>query len=648
MRTSHWVLLASAAMLAACGPATGGNPDGGGLTGNDAGEADGGGGGPFVGGPDGGAADGGPVIHAATCSPGCPAGYTCSVDHCVSGSSVGVTFDVKSRALWGTLAVRGDTPGGTCGAGTGATLVFTETSGDTITYAVPCNDVTAAPWPFSGRIYEGTYVVSATGHTPDSKLPLGQTAKLRTVTAAGDVNGLFLDVPSVHVAGTTTTTVQLRKPGADEDDAFFLVKAGSTFSGYVLPGTYDLRARGSASSPLGFYSTRLSPALDLTQDRTNLVVAPTTVSLSGSLTRNGAPPLLASSCTGNIDGARLLLRTSGGETSAELNLRCGGAGAPLLFSGNVPAGTYSAWVQDGLGTNDLPDLPVPLGTVTAAAGRPSVALDVRAYYAKGTLTLDGKAPTCTSASLAPELRFTSALGTSLPQRIFVECNGSFFVTLPDGDYQVTLVHPGTGSSLPTGTYPLPGLVGVHQENAVLALNVPSVSLAGTLTRDGTPLRVCGTDKRTATVQLRPSQGGPTTTIAAPCPAAGAPASFRGRVYPGTYDVWVESPEFGGAVPLQERWAVSSDQAALAWNVEAALITGVVTHNGAKPNGAISLSFESRQWRSPIVFPVLCPSASGPCAFSVRVPKGRYRAAITGDGTDLPAGPYAPFGWIDFQ
>ena len=221
-----------------------------------------------------------PNACGAPCPTNCPNGYSCAPDAgvCAGGNPTGLVFDIPVPAqltVSGDVTVNGANPISTyCYSSTGVSLKF-EDSADprfNTTLSSVCN-TTGAPFTFSGKLYPGTYTVTASKGSPynNDNLPNWDTVVSTAFTVSGTQSGVVFDIPvpaQLTVSGDVTvnganpvSTYCYSSTGVSLDftclsDARFSTTLSATcnttggpwaFSGKVYPGVYKVTA--SKGSP---------------------------------------------------------------------------------------------------------------------------------------------------------------------------------------------------------------------------------------------------------------------------------------------------------------------------------------------------------------------------------------------------------------
>jgi hypothetical protein len=244
--------------------------------------------------------------------------------------------------------------------------------------------------------------------------------------------------------------------------------------------------------------------------------------LKGTVTLNGGPP--TNVCT-PTPGAYVVF-TSGNQTfTAPLS-------TAFAMDTFVPPGTYEVdVVGDGTCGNLPPGTTDVVAALPVTSSSATVALNVVATELKGTVTLNGGAPTnhCTPTPGAYVVfssgseTFTAPLTTTFGMDTFV----------PPGTYEVDVVGDGTCGNLPAGSARVLPSLQVSGSPANLALDVMATELKGTVTRNGgAPTSQCTPTPGAYVVFSSGSQ-----TFTAPLTAAFGIDTF---VPPGTYEVSVEA------------------------------------------------------------------------------------------------------------
>lgn len=289
-------------------------------------------------------------------------------------------------------------------------------------------------------------------------------------------------------------------------------------------------------------------------------------------------------------------------------------------------------------------------------GDPSmIAIDVKTVNASGTITLNGAAPTTNpscdpdpaAAKATVELVDTSrGYAFSLP----VPCSSTTFawsgVIFP-GTYRVSVVGANDYSNLPNQSFVANAALTVGADIANVALDVKTVSVAGSVTLNGaapiTTADACSADPTAAaaTVHFADATDGYAFDLDVPC--SSATYGWGGSIFPGTYVVSVAGHDgfttlptaaFTSAGALTVSGAVANQVIA----VTTRNVAGGITLNGAAPttsancsasptaNKAIVHLVDTKQGYA-FDLPVLCSQAD--FAWSGAVYPGNYTASVDG-------------------
>jgi hypothetical protein len=90
----------------------------------------------------------------------------------INANTTNLALDVKTYQVSGTVTMNGAAPAASCSGYTAPNVIVTfsePTLGYVLTATGPC--VAGAPFPFSGKVYPGTYKVSISGYTNEPFFP---------------------------------------------------------------------------------------------------------------------------------------------------------------------------------------------------------------------------------------------------------------------------------------------------------------------------------------------------------------------------------------------------------------------------------------------------------------------------------------------
>jgi hypothetical protein len=419
------------------------------------------------------------------------------------------------------------------------------------------------------------------------------------------------------------------------------------FSGNVYAGTYDVTINGHGS-----YIPNIAYAAEhdliVQAPATGLAFDVETVSLSGSLTLNGAPPDPAL-CADPARGAAVMLHDAGSGDTFLVTVPCAASG-PWVFSGTVYPGTYDVVVRGqnsgvpGGGYLTRSGLPIQSGTV-------NIALDLPApLNVSGTITVNGVSPS--AADCPPDgmagIHFRDPdRNYSLYGQTPCDANGTSFQVSPyPGDYEVTVwTQLSSGSDL----FIAEPSLSIRAPVSDLSLDIKRLTISGQITLGGDALPATSCADPTKGAYLRfddTTVAGYIFELPVQCDPTG-PWTFTGSIYPGTYDVTIAGARSAlpdGVLTIDSALAVAASVYNLAWDLPALeLVTGSATLNGApSPSSSCStatdggaVAFSNSRIRESL--PLYC-LPNGAWGFSGEIYSGTYDVGVLGL---MPAMPVYP-------
>ncbi len=439
----------------------------------------------------------------------------------------------------------------TCSTSSPATVKFHEINQG---YDLTLNSACDATASFTGTVYPGTYKVSVSG-TSFSNLPQGSPYVVHPVlTITNPNNTLPLDVLAVNVnGGVTINAAALVKTCSTSSPAtvkFHEVNQGydltlnsacdaaAAFNGTVYPGTYKVSVAGTSFSNLPQGSPYVvHPSLALQNASNTLPLDVLAVNVNGGVTLNAAA--LVKTCS-TSSPATVLFHEVNQRYVLKMKSSCDASAA---LTGTVFTGTFKVSVA-GTSFSNLPQGSPYVVHPSVAIQNASnmLPLNVLAVNVNGGVTLNGAAlvKTCSTSSPATVLFHEVNQGYDLTLNSACDMAAAFNGTVYPGTYKVSV--SGTSfSNLPQGSpYVVHPSLAIQNASNMLPLDVPAVSIAGSITlNDLPPMKTCSTSSP-ATVIFKEVADGYTLTLAALCNTA---FSFSGTVYPGTYDVSVAGTSF---------------------------------------------------------------------------------------------------------
>jgi alpha-D-ribose 1-methylphosphonate 5-triphosphate synthase subunit PhnG len=340
----------------------------------------------------------------------------------VSGTVANQALDIKTVNAAGTITLNGAAPTASCPAVSAAYTkavvhLSDKKSGYHFDIPVGCDQT---DWAWSGAVFPGTYAVSVDGGDGYSNLP--QTAFVANPSLAvnNGVSGQALDVKTFTVSGTITlngttpaqTQFCMGDPSAtqatvrltDSNDGYsfsFDVLCSATtlaWTGTIFPGSYRISVAGAPSYstlPDSAFVAKDGMAINAAQTSIGLDVKTATV--GGTITLNGAAPTSDPACSQNPTQPKAVVRLTNAKMGYSFDLQVPCSSSTFAWTGDVFPGTYAVSVAGGNYSN-LPDQAfLANAALDVSASTGNQALDVKTANVGGTLTLNGAAPSTTTA-----------------------------------------------------------------------------------------------------------------------------------------------------------------------------------------------------------------------------------------------------------
>ena len=595
-----------------------------------------------------------PNVCAAPCPDGCPTGYSCdSAGVCTGGTSTAIVLDVKTVTVSGTVTLNGAAPvpisGCSSSYGT-ATVTLTETMhGYTFQQTVPC---TSNAWSLT--VFPGSYRAVVQG--VESNVPGTSYVAKASLAVTTPQSNIVLDVKTVTASGTVTLNGAAPVPisGCSSSYGIATVTLTETTNGYsfqqtvpctsnawnltVYPGTYRAEVQGVESNLPGTGYVA-SSAIALTAAQSNIVLDVKTVTVSGTVTLNGAAPVPISGCSSSYGIATVTLTETTNGYSFQQTVPC----TSNAWNVTVYPGTYRAEVQ-GVESNVPGTSYVANAALALTAAQSNIALDVKTVAASGTVTLNGAAPVpisgCSSSyGIATVTLTETTYGYSFQQTVPCTSN-AWNLTVYPGAYRAYV--QGVESNLPGSSYVASGALTLTSAQANIALDVKTVTASGTVTLNGAapvPISGCSSSYGIATVTLTETTYGYSFQQTVPCTSN----AWSLTVFPGTYRAEVQGVESnvpGTSYVANAGLVVSAPQSNVVLDVKTVTVGGTVTLNGAAP---VPISGCSSSYGIATV--TLTETTNGyafqetvPCtsnAWSLTIYPGTYRAEVQGVESDVP-------------
>ncbi|MBB6647280.1 carboxypeptidase regulatory-like domain-containing protein [Halobellus ruber] len=323
--------------------------------------------------------------------------------------------------------VRGGYVNGTVKNGTGvltsaSVSIYNTSTGDFVTgYGInPSTD------QYSAHIADGTYRFdyTATGYTTVSKIMEINTSESKndinaTLAKKGYINGTVTDSDGNGIGGINLVADPKSGSGAQKNTT----AADGSFSFYVAPGKYDLVAFNNPD-----YEFNINPDVSATSDSTTT----TTVSLSEVPDKGTITGRLVDGNGNGVSGKRV----SASDTSYQY-YNSTVTNATGYFSMRVPQATYR------IRTNSTPTVRESGVSVTANE-LSSVELTVpEKAYLSGTVS--------NASGPIPKATVIADSGDSIHVNRSTDASGNYNITVPPGEYAVTVLVPGQTANTKTAT-----------------------------------------------------------------------------------------------------------------------------------------------------------------------------------------------------
>ena len=348
-------------------------------------------------------------VREIECSPDCPSGYQCDLPTgtCIDGDPTALVLNVLTHRVQGEIRQNGAPPSYQYSDNDECVFAhFVEKSdGYTFTIGVSCNNQ-GDPFAFDSEVYPGVYDVYASGRW--GSLPGQHFLAIEDLTINANTSNLILDVQTLSAGG------EIQKNGAppsyqysDNDECVFarFVETSRgytftigapcnnqgepfTFEGDIYPGVYDVYAYGRWGSLPGQHFKALQN-LQITADRSDIVLNVATHQVSGEIQRNGAPPSYQYNDNDECVFARFV-ETSTGYTFT-IGAPCNNQGDPFTFDSEVYPGVYDVYASGRWGA--LPSEPFPaLRAVQIAGPEANLILDVITRTVSGEIQKNSAPP----------------------------------------------------------------------------------------------------------------------------------------------------------------------------------------------------------------------------------------------------------------
>jgi hypothetical protein len=350
-----------------------------------------------------------------------PTPFVANAALAISGTAANQALDIKTVTAAGTVTLNGAAPVSTCPDATTyskAAVHLTDAKhGYRFDFPILCSQTDYA---WSGAVYPGTYVVSVDGGDGYSSLPdsayvanaalavtnavSNQTLDVKTVTVAGTItlNGAVPTPSSFCASNSSATQATVQLADATNGYAFsFTTPCSSTtfaWTGTVFPGSYRVTVSGDPSySTLPNAGFVAKDALAVSGNSANIALDVKTATVAGTITLNAAAPTSDPACSGNPMAAKAIVQLTNAKLGYAFALPVPCSSSTFAWSGEIFPGTYAVSVAGGNYSN-LPDQPfLANGALTVTSNVSGQALDVKTTAVGGSLTLNGAAPSTTTA-----------------------------------------------------------------------------------------------------------------------------------------------------------------------------------------------------------------------------------------------------------
>jgi len=452
---------------------------------------------------------------------------------------------------------------------------------------------------YATEVIPGSYDVYYTWADPEASTTLvtNSPIKIRSGIVVGtSPRSLDIDIPLTTVSGTftvkgaTVTTWErgdcvLWLRGAAGEDIALATTTTGTFSGLVVPGTYDLYYREYHEGPA-------VPTNALAKIKTGIVVGASPVSfsinvpatpVSGAVTFNGAKVM------GSDKGSYIFtLRNAAGD-SAELTSDLGKG----TYSGLVIPGSYDLYYTYQAVGSVAAALPrnqsgkVQSGIVVGASPL-SLDINVLAPTVSVNATINGSA---VSGPIGGALALRGAAGDVVG--FSGSSDDSLSTVVIPGTYDLVYISQSRADLPDNRSAKLRSGIVVGTTSLALDLDISTTTVSGTVAINGATIG--DTRHGFGTLLLRADDD---SVVLAPTSAG----SYSKVVITGTYDLFYGMLVDGSAIPanksarLKQGIVVGKSPVALDIDVPTRVISGNVTVNGASVTGkgaaALTLHGES--------------------------------------------------------
>lgn len=532
-------------------------------------------------------------------------------DYRVSGPATGLALNLVTVPTQLSFTINGASPLNTSMTTRLLTLIAEHTTtGQLTSLTATClggATGSACPLTATARLAPGTHHIVRLSNSSFPELPIGADVRLDTAFAvAAGQSAVVVDLTPFTVRGTLTFDGDAGVASTSVSSttvAFTPIDGGSplntmvqcapsgrcetSFSARIFPGAYrvDVRARSIAGFPAnGTYVFSSNRAL--TTAAAPLAIDVPTVRLGGRVTINGLVPSRASTTAlqttleiALVDLVDPVQRSTITVDCSDPMTACTGSFSEPVFRGRAAASIA------GTNVTNLPPAPAasPPEPVDATSGRSGLVLDVRTTTLRGNVTVNGLPPTISAQAttgtlfairlVRPGGGAQSLVGAPCPSAVAqTSCPISFttpvfqsatFTAEASARGFNELPFGATFQSWPLGrVFPLETPVSIGTSPAMVALDVKTVRLAGSVTVNGLTARRGGVPATApASLQLTNRASGGTLSMALSCAATPAPPAcsmtFDTVVPRGVYELAVVPQSLSGVSGgPSTRWVVA--------------------------------------------------------------------------------------------
>jgi predicted ester cyclase len=443
------------------------------------------------------------------------------------------------------------------------------------------------------------------------------------------------------------------------------------FTGQLYPGTYQVTASNGSpynTDNLPNWDTVVATALTVSSTQSGVVFdipVPPQYTVSGEVTLNGANPV-ATYCYSTTGVSLKFANSADSRFNTTLSATCNTTGAPFTFSGPLYPGTYQVTASNGspYNTDNLPNWDTVVATAfTVGSAQSGVVFDIPVppqYAVSGDVTLNGANPVASYcySTTGVSLKFVDSSDSRLNTTLSATCNTTgapftFSGQLYPGTYQVTASNgsPYNTDNLPNWDTVVATALTVSgtQSGVVFDIPVPpQYTVSGDVTLNGAnPIAsYCYSTTGVSLKFVDSADSRFNTTLDATCNTTGAPFSFTGQLYPGTYQVTASngSPYNTDNLPnwdtvVATALTVSGTQSGVIFDIPVPAqisVSGDVTLNGANPvatycysTTGVSLDFTClSDARFSTTLSATCNTTGAPWTFAGELYPGVYQVTAS--------------------